>query len=684
MSLFDQFPYTNFHELNLMWILEALKEIQTTTEQFVAINSLKYADPIQWNITSQYEKNTIVIDPQTGTAYISVQPVPTGVALTNSDYWTVVFDLGSFVTRAAKNFTTRWEEDTTLTATFNSVAGDWLVWGDTLYRATVDITAGDSYVVDGNIKRITMEEIKNEIYTAFNSIIGDLDELTTSDKSNLVAAINEVASEVLGKIGDLDELSTSDKSNLVAAINEVITVFNNMIGDLDDLNTYDKDTIVSAINSVFKTSQDIFINVKDFGATGDGVTDDTAAINYALLNGVGKTVYFPSGTYLFNNPLYVFSNTHVILENNATLLFDINSPSAQGRIAFIDNNTSSSEYNGQHNIIFEGGTIDHGFSSDYGIDESRGVCIALWHCKNILIRNVNMCHTYNEHCIELNSSKNVIIENCHFYDCYSYSDVSTKEAINIDWATQYNPAYPPSYDNTANENVWIEKCTFDNVINGIGAHPNPAIIDYTTIAKHKNINVIDCVFNSIVGRVFDVALWQFSIIKNCIFNDINITATASVIEIYHSYNIQILQCTFDNCTADNIIIMHFQVGSGNTYVNYFGIIENCNFDTCTTRNCTISLRNVWRAYVRQCIFNNVKNAYNMIATQISGDIFILDNVLHDCFTDNANENFVRVNETCYYLQTRNNRSDGSVYLYDITGANQSIVKGDLECLINNM
>ena len=228
MGLFDQFPYTNFHELNLMWILEALKEIQTTTEQFVALNSLKYADPIQWNIVKQYEKNTIVIDPQTGTAYISVQPVPTGVALTNEDYWTVVFDLGSFVTRAAKNFTTRYEADTTLTATFNTEAGQWLVWGDTLYKAARDIIAGDQYTVDSNIIRITAEEIKDEIYTTFNGMIGDLADLNTTDHSNLVAAINEVVQALSNETtrvdnitGSLDDLDTTDKSNLVAAINEV-------------------------------------------------------------------------------------------------------------------------------------------------------------------------------------------------------------------------------------------------------------------------------------------------------------------------------------------------------------------------------------------------------------------------------------------------------------------------------
>lgn len=59
----------------------------------------------------------------------------------------------------------------------------------------------------------------------------------------------------------------------------------------------------------------VFRNVKDFGAKGDGVTDDTVAINNAISSGnrcapgscvssstTPALVYFPNGTYLVSNP----------------------------------------------------------------------------------------------------------------------------------------------------------------------------------------------------------------------------------------------------------------------------------------------------------------------------------------------------------------------------------------------
>src|SRR5262245_11069599 len=45
-------------------------------------------------------------------------------------------------------------------------------------------------------------------------------------------------------------------------------------------------------------------SVRDFGAKGDGKTDDTAALSHAVQRGDGRLV-FPRGEYLISRPLYV-------------------------------------------------------------------------------------------------------------------------------------------------------------------------------------------------------------------------------------------------------------------------------------------------------------------------------------------------------------------------------------------
>ncbi|MEC0265133.1 glycosyl hydrolase family 28-related protein [Paenibacillus anseongense] len=57
----------------------------------------------------------------------------------------------------------------------------------------------------------------------------------------------------------------------------------------------------------YKTWGNIIYNVKDYGAKGDGVTDDTSAIQKAI-NAAGKyggKVFFPPGTYKVTSTLYV-------------------------------------------------------------------------------------------------------------------------------------------------------------------------------------------------------------------------------------------------------------------------------------------------------------------------------------------------------------------------------------------
>lgn len=548
MGLFDQFPYTNFHELNLDWILKALKELEHTIDQFVAINALKYADPIQWDITSQYEKNTIVIDPQTGTAYISVQPVPIGVALTNPDYWTVVFDLGSFVVRAAKNLANTYEAETTLTATVNTPAGGWLVWGDTLYKALVNITAGDSYVEGGNIEHFTIEEVighledlnttnKSNLVAAINEVaievlgkIGDLADLNTTDKSNLVAAINEVISNA----GDLTDLTTTDKSNLVAAINEVLSTLNSTTGNLADLNTTDKSDLVAAINEVNTTgggalaligdladldttdksdlvaainevvndigsviSSGAIITPEMYGAEGDGVTDDTAAINTMYQNAAGKICVF-TGTYLVDGHT---SNTTADIDfYSAGIQVTSNSKTyfASGSsVKMMSSNTATSSVFtliGLENVEIHGATIIGDYDTHQQISGTTDEwChgITAYGCKNLLIDGATVKDCFGDGIYigqfpyyggtipSDNHSKNVTIQNTTINHCgrngitIGECDRFLLNNINIDGVARTAPMagidveqegdYSPIVKNGFIQNITAKNCGSDSI-----------------------------------------------------------------------------------------------------------------------------------------------------------------------------------------------------------------------------
>ena len=298
-----KYPNQNDEILNLDWILSTIDNLVKEVADFVTLNTIKYADPIQWNITTQYEKNTVVIDPITGSAYISTKPVPAGVGLNNTDYWNIIFTLD--VISSNKNITLR-DDANNMLATFESEIGDWLLWQGTLYVVTKDIEIGQAYVDDYNIERATVESfIKLYIGNTLdyiNTLVGDLDDLSTTDKSNIVAAINEIVSSVITLVGDLDDLATTDKSNLVAAINEVLSTLSTKIGDLSELPTSDKSSLVAAIDEVNEKIPNIlYVNVKDYGATGDGLTDDTAAFNAAITAaGNNSNIFVPAGRYLIS------------------------------------------------------------------------------------------------------------------------------------------------------------------------------------------------------------------------------------------------------------------------------------------------------------------------------------------------------------------------------------------------
>lgn len=81
----NKYPYTDFHELNQDWILQKIKEMDKSLSEFEALNKITFDG--EWNITNQYPAWCIVNTNGGTVGYISIQPVPAGVTITNTDYW---------------------------------------------------------------------------------------------------------------------------------------------------------------------------------------------------------------------------------------------------------------------------------------------------------------------------------------------------------------------------------------------------------------------------------------------------------------------------------------------------------------------------------------------------------------------------------------------------------------------
>ena len=69
------------------------------------------------------------------------------------------------------------------------------------------------------------------------------------------------------------------------------------------------------------------VNVKAYGAKGDGVTNDRAAIQAAIDAGAG-TIYFPKGSYLVNTGLTIPSGCH--------LEFGTGAPAVEGLLVDVE------------------------------------------------------------------------------------------------------------------------------------------------------------------------------------------------------------------------------------------------------------------------------------------------------------------------------------------------------------
>ena len=215
-GFFNKYPYTDFHELNLDYILEQMKLLRKAFEDFVGINAITFTDPILWSITREYGKNEVVLD-NSGNAYLSLQIIPVGIPLTNTDYWMEIFNFTGFISAIDSNITFNIENNTGI-ATANYAVDDWLLIDNILYKVIAAISEGDAFIVGTNIEQFTLEQFirawvysctqlinqyKNDIDASEilyrNQLAGDIADTTASLQAQLDAAISGVTvdSEVI-------------------------------------------------------------------------------------------------------------------------------------------------------------------------------------------------------------------------------------------------------------------------------------------------------------------------------------------------------------------------------------------------------------------------------------------------------------------------------------------------------
>lgn len=345
-------------------------------------------------------------------------------------------------------------------------------------------------------------------------------------------------------------------------------------------------------------------NIRDFGAVGDGVTDDSTAIQDALTG--GGCVYIPVGSFAMNN--------NVLLDSNTTLLCD-------GEI--IDNwnptlstQTGLFDATGKTDITIDGVTIKGSGAGGTGIAISYKELFSFNNCSNIRVEKCKIYDTNAYFCIRFNACNT-----CNAFDNYieNYSycgigNVQGSDNLNISRNTvlncknyDANNTYPitiNSYEITPVPGMHMGTnliCTDNYIYND---HPF-----WESIDAHGGINVV--ISGNICEHVYDGIT---------VFTDPTRYFYAENVEI--SNNIIICDTT---ATQRNVASYGITFGSKGGSCHDNVIINGGYGTTADTAGAAIYAQRCENVAVHH---NTINNAYKFgILVYMANDVSIEDNII---------------------------------------------------------
>lgn len=283
----------------------------------------------------------------------------------------------------------------------------------------------------------------------------------------------------------------------------------------------------------------LFVNVKNFGALGDGITDDSARIQAAVtaLGGAGGgTLFFPDGEYRINDTIVLVSNIHITGSARAVLRKTIGS---SNYCVFVGLASNSLGYGGGlHNITITGLT----FRGDLGNNKSLSA-LSIHRADGIYVNDCHFLETsQNGHVFDLMGCQNIIIENSEFRGIKPVVGRGYVEAIQCDSSTASGVGFSTAlaagetFDGTATRNVTVRGCTFGAITvagvtyagqSPIGSHSYVDGFFYENIVFEGNrvSDVQTSIDDSYPGVVHFIGAKKVSI-RNNYFNGSNIPNTA--------------------------------------------------------------------------------------------------------------------------------------------------------------
>lgn len=268
------------------------------------------------------------------------------------------------------------------------------------------------------------------------------------------------------------------------------------------------------------------LNIKQFGAKGDGTTDDTSVILRALAyrgNNDTNITFNSNETYIVGGQLYIYSNTNIDL-CGATLK-DVESPldpsPGKNDMQFM-NNTESIEiagYGALKNFNIKNGTLD---------GNNGGVMFCLLHASDCTFENLIFNDAfYYTHVFDMGGCNGITIKNCKFIgNKIASAESSYREVIQLDYAGYNHLPYwgdSPSiaFDNLPTINVTVDGCYFAKkaddtyFLNAVGTHSTNS-----TGGAIKNITVSNCEFHdSEYASVRFLNVDNLNVLNNIFFDE---------------------------------------------------------------------------------------------------------------------------------------------------------------------